>query len=780
MVTYMEVSSPFEDLSGIGSPGVDRLPMMPQDPYAYVEAALQAPYLLTMCLFMPPEDDVLPDQEQPLPAAVSPTFNLPRYIFEFDLKEDPEKDPKEDDEDPADYLTDRDDDDDDEEESSRDDADDEKEDKDEEEEHPALADSVPLPIHCVTARIVDVREVTLPPQERLCIALGLRFEVIRLGETIRERRDTDKIHKRLDDTQDDRLLMSSQLNMLRRDRYAYARIARLMECEARLSLETWVQSMDASDTAHAEKMAPKRTMRSTLAITTTTTTTPMTNAQLKALIDQGVANALAACDIDRSQNGEDNHDSGTGMRRQAPPARECTYQDFMKCKTLYFKSTEEVIELTQWFKRMETVFCISNCTVENQIKFATCTLLESALTWMFPKESDKIERYIGGLSNMIHRSVMASKLKTMQDVIEFTTELMDKKINTFAERQAKNKRNLEDTLKNNQNQQQNKKQNTSKAYTAGVGHLACDCRSTKNANTANNQKGTRAGQKYTCFECGAQGHFKREFPKLKNNNHGNQGRNGNAPAKVYTVGHAETNLYSNIITGSEDFMVYCDASHKGLGAVFMQREKLITYASCQLKIHEKNYTTRDLELRSIVFALKIWRHYLYGTKCTVFTDHKSLQHILDQKVLNMRQRRWLELLSDYEYEIRYHPGKADVVADALSHIERDKALRVRALVMTIDLGLPKQILNAQTEERKPNNIKNKDVRGMLTENSKDPEKLRMEKLEPYVDGTLCLNGRSWLPCYGDLRNVIMYESYKSKYSIYPGSDKMYQYMKKLY
>nr|GFB56659.1 putative reverse transcriptase domain-containing protein [Tanacetum cinerariifolium] len=108
--------------------------------------------------------------------------------------------------------------------------------------------------------------------------------------------------------------------------------------------------------------------------------------------------------------------------------------------------------------------------------------------------------------------------------------------------------------------------------------------------------------------------------------------------------------------GSEDFIVYCDASNKGLGAVLMQREKVISYASRQLKIHEKNYTTHDLELGALVFALKICRHYLYGTKCTVFTDHKSLQHILDQKELNMRQRRWLELLSDYDCEIRYHPG----------------------------------------------------------------------------------------------------------------------------
>ncbi|GJV06508.1 putative reverse transcriptase domain-containing protein [Tanacetum coccineum] len=231
--------------------------------------------------------------------------------------------------------------------------------------------------------------------------------------------------------------------------------------------------------------------------------------------------------------------------------------------------------------------------------------------------------------------------------------------------------------------------------------------------------------------------------------------------------------------GSEDFIAYCDASKKGLGAVLMQREKVISYASRQLKIHEKNYMTHDLELGAVVFALKIWRHYLYGTKCTVFIDHKSLQHILDQKELNMRQRRWLELLSDYDCEIRYHPGKANVVADALSRKEREP-LRVRVLVMTIGLDLPKQILKAQTESRKPKNIKKEDVGGILVENSKDLEKLKTEKLEPYTDGTLCLNDRSWLPCYDDLRTVIMCESHKSKYSIHPGSDKMYQDMKKLY
>nr|GEU57629.1 reverse transcriptase domain-containing protein [Tanacetum cinerariifolium] len=155
--------------------------------------------------------------------------------------------------------------------------------------------------------------------------------------------------------------------------------------------------------------------------------------------------------------------------------------------------------------------------------------------------------------------------------------------------------------------------------------------------------------------------------------------------------------------------------------------EVIAYASCQQKVHEKNYTTYDLELGAVVSTLKIWRHYLYRTKCTVFPDHKSLQHILDQKELNMRQRRW-----------------------------------VRALVMTIGLDLPKQILKAQTEARKPENIKKEDAGDMLIENAKNPEAIRTKKLEPSADGTICLNSRIRLPCYGDLQTVIMYESYKSK------------------
>ncbi|GKB27532.1 putative reverse transcriptase domain-containing protein [Tanacetum coccineum] len=180
--------------------------------------------------------------------------------------------------------------------------------------------------------------------------------------------------------------------------------------------------------------------------------------------------------------------------------------------------------------------------------------------------------------------------------------------------------------------------------------------------------------------------------------------------------------------GTEDFVVYCGASLKGFGAVLMQREK---------------------------------RHYLYGTKCVVFTDHKSLQYILNQKELNMRQHRWIELLSDYDCEIRYHPGKANVVADALIRKERPKPSRVRALMMTVHNDLPKQIREAQEEAMKKKNVKDENLGRMIK-----------QIFEFRPDGTRCFENRVWLPRFNGLRELIMQESHKSKYSIHLGSDKM--------
>ncbi|GJR03430.1 zinc finger, CCHC-type containing protein [Tanacetum coccineum] len=211
----------------------------------------------------------------------------------------------------------------------------------------------------------------------------------------------------------------------------------------------------------------------------------------------------------------------------------------------------------------------------------------------------------------------------------------------------------------------------------------------------------------------------------------------------------------------EDFVVYCDASNQGLGCVLMQRGKVIAYASRQLKTHEKNYTTHDLELGAVVFALKTWRHYLYGTKSVIYTDHKSLQHIFDQKELNMRQRRWIELFSDYECEIRYHPGKANVVADALSRKERLKPRRVRAMAVTIQAGMREMIQAAQSEALKQENVLMENLHGLDQQ---------MEKKE---GESLYFMDRIWVPLVGSVRTMIMDEAHRSKYYVHPRADKMY-------
>ncbi|GJR18706.1 putative reverse transcriptase domain-containing protein [Tanacetum coccineum] len=287
-------------------------------------------------------------------------------------------------------------------------------------------------------------------------------------------------------------------------------------------------------------MAPKRrTTRlnpsaTPTPVTDTHTTTSVTNAQIQAMINEGVTAALAARDATR--NGDDSHTSGTGVRRPVQV------------------KGNDVVTYSQRFQEL-ALMCDR----------------------MFPEEIDQVEKYVGGLPDTIHGSVMATKPKTMQDAIEFTTELMDKKINTWAERQADNKRKSDDTARNNQNQQPNKRQNTGRAYAAGngdrrpyggpkplcskcnyhhegpcapkchkcnrFGHLGRDCKNPLNVNTGANQR--------ACFECGAQGHFKKDCPKLKNNNNrGNQAGNAKAQAKVYAVGNAGANPDNNVVTGT--------------------------------------------------------------------------------------------------------------------------------------------------------------------------------------------------------------------------------------
>nr|GEU91850.1 hypothetical protein [Tanacetum cinerariifolium] len=957
---------------------------------------------------MPPEDEILLAEQQPLPAADSPTTDSQGYI--------PESDPEED---LAYYLAEGGDDDDNDDESFDDDEDDddveedEDEDKKEEEEHPALVNSIPPPpVHHVTARMSireqpptpvwfeaeidrllaipspppsplppcptyplgyraamiwlraetpsasnllapDVLEVTLLLQKRLCITLGLRYKVgesssaaaarptggfsldygfvATLDDEIRRdpkreacyeitdtwdemlvgrpeelatdetkwgrrmtnfvttvRQDTDEIYVRLDNAQEDRALISRRVNLLYRDRRDHAQTARLMETEARLSCQAW-------------KIAPKRTTRSTAATTTTTTTTSVTDAKLKALIDQGVAHALAARDADRSRNGKDSH--ATRM---------------------------EVIELTQWLERMETVFLISNCTVENQIKFATCTLLVSALTcwnshvmtvgpdvayamtwtnlrkkmadkycqrgeikklegelWnlrvksndvvgynqrfqelalfcvqMFPEESYKVKRYVGGLPNVLHGSVVASRPKKMQEEIEMAIQ------------------------------------------------------SAISTNTANNQNVTGIVQKRTCFECGAQGHFKRECPKLKNNNRVNQARNANAPAKVYTVGHARTNPDSNVVTknhsyslGNETLIVHGDGSDQGnetrLNIISCTKMQNYMLEGCHVFLaHVTTKETKDksekkrLEDVSIVQdfpevflkdlpGLPLTRQVEFqinlipGTAPVVRASYRlapseikelsdQLKELSDKGFIRPRLSVYskIDLRSGYrqlliseedipktafrtrygQYEFQVMPfglmNAPSVFIDHMNYVckpyldkfmivfiddiliysknkeehkeylklilellkkeelyakfskcefwipkkgvkfdwgEKQKAafqLIKQKLCSAPSLALPEGsgdfvvycdashkglgavlMQRVKTDAQKPKNIKKKDVRGMLIENSKDPEKLRTEKLETCVDGTLCLNGKSWLSCYDDLRTVIMHESH---------------------
>ncbi|GKA86651.1 putative reverse transcriptase domain-containing protein [Tanacetum coccineum] len=664
------------------------------------------------------------------------------------------------------------------------------------------------------------------------------------------KQDTDEIYRRLDDAHDDRSLMSGQLNLLCRDRHAHARTARLMESKARASCEAWVQSMDVNDMTHSKVRAPWTTVLAHQ--------TEIGDLRMAALHSQQTPVRDPAHPNVPEEAGkreghqkrkcvEDIHDSGMGGMETISLSRECTYPDFMKCKPLYFKGTDGVVELTQCAR---TWWNFHVRTVGHDVAYAmTWTNLKRMMTdkyclkgvikkpevemWNLKVKgtdvSDKIERYVGGLPDMIHGSVMASKPKTMQDAIEFATELMDKKIHTFAKRQSENKSKQDDNQ-----QQQNKRQNTGRAYTAGsdnrVGHLARDCRSTANANTANNQRGTRAFG------------------------------NGNAPAKVYAVGHAGTYPDSNVVMGtsqiditpttldhyydveladeriisfdviigmdwlakyqavivcaekiiripwgnetliihgdgsnqgnktrlniilctktqnymlkgchvflahvttketedksekkrlediqdfpkvfsedlpdpakiesikdwaspktpmeihqflglagyyrrfiegfskiaksmtkltqkgvkfdwgSGDFVVYCDASHKGLGDVLMQREKVIAYASQLFKIHEKNYTTHDLELGSVIVDRL--------TKSAIFIPMRETDPM--ERLARMYLKKEKKALgTNLDMSAAYHPqtdGQSKRTIQTLKDM-----LRAYVIDIEIGFGLP--------------------------------------------------------------------------------------------
>ncbi|GJW26804.1 putative reverse transcriptase domain-containing protein [Tanacetum coccineum] len=335
----------------------------------------------------------------------------------------------------------------------------------------------------------------------------------------------------------------------------------------------------------------------------------MTPETIQAMIDRAIKINSTHTQDDASQS------SGGGLRRPMQPARVCSYTDFMKCQPLNFKGTEGVFGLSQWLKNIEPVFHISGCAVDNQVNFATCTLLGVALTWWnghvrtlghdaayaitwgtlkkkmtdkyFPKElalmctkfladeTEKVDKYISGLPDNIHRNVMSARPKTLDDAIELANDLMEQKLRTYAERQNDNKRKADDSSRNNQ--QPHKKQNVARAYTAGPGEKKAytgnlplctkcnyhhtrqcapkcgnckryglatnDCR--VNTNNNNNNKNRKAG---ACYECGNTGHIKKNCPKLKN--HVNSNRNGTTQGRAYALGGRDASPDSNVITGT--------------------------------------------------------------------------------------------------------------------------------------------------------------------------------------------------------------------------------------
>jgi hypothetical protein len=239
----------------------------------------------------------------------------------------------------------------------------------------------------------------------------------------------------------------------------------------------------------------------------------------------------------------------------------------------------------------------------------------------------------------------------------------------------------------------------------------------------------------------------------------------------------------------KSFFIYCDASGQGLGCVLMQDGHMVAYTSRQLRKHEVNYLTHGLELATVIHALKIWMHYLMGKRCELYTDHKSLKYIFTQSNLNLRQRRWLELIKNYDIEIKYQPGKANMVADTLSrrsHVsqlvvqsipfelceEFDKLnLRIiantEAMEMEVGSSLLQEIRRGQGDDEKIQQIKHN---------------IKEEKSHGFFedDGVLWYKWRIYVPTVKELKDKILHKAHESTYSIHLGENKMYHDLKATY
>nr|GEX99444.1 putative reverse transcriptase domain-containing protein [Tanacetum cinerariifolium] len=571
-----------------------------------------------------------------------------------------------------------------------------------------------------------------------------------------------------------------------------------------------------------QKMAPKRTTRSTPVIATpaSETTTSVTNAQLHAIIDQGISAALAVRAANR--NGDDSHTSGMGRHVQV--ARECTYLDFLKCQPLNFKGTEGVVGL----------------------------------------KIDKIERYVDGLPDTIHGSVMATKPKTMQDSIEFSNELMNKKINTWAERQADNKRKSDDTTQNN-HQQPNKRQNTRRAYAAGNGdkraYEGLRPRCTKLGKAEVNPDNNVVTAKYhaiiICAEKIVRIPFGDEILIVRGDGSINKHR-----TRLNIISYTKTqeyltkgcHVFLENITATKDedkskgkrledlpvvqefleiFLRTCRAPYRlapsKMKELVEQLHELMdkgfirpsssTWGAPVLFVKKKDGSFwmcidyRELNKLTVKNCYPLPRiddlfDQLQGSSIYSKINMRSGYHqfvivFIDDILIYSKSKKeheghirvqFLGHVNDCR-GIHVDPAKIESIKDSFDWGDKQEAAfqRIKQKLCSASiLALPEGSKDfvvyydasiqglAQTEARKPENIKNEYIGGMLIENAKNPKAIRTEKLEPSADGTLCLNSRSWLPCYGDLRTVIMHESHKSKYSIHPGSEKMYQDIKKLY
>ncbi|GJT52019.1 putative reverse transcriptase domain-containing protein [Tanacetum coccineum] len=564
--------------------------------------------------YLVPSNDEVPIEDQPLPADASPTALSPGYVADFDPSEDPE-------EDPAEYPTDR--------EDNDDDDDDDDDEEEEEEEHLAPTDSTTLPFvdpvtsvedteafktdesaltptHTsptyveaplgyrvamirssvapplpslapspplllpATYRKEDVPKADVPPWKRLCLTTpSPRFEVGKSSAAVAARQPGLDVTPATDYNFVDTVDVTPGRPMSREVVYGITVV-----------WDDMVGDMEGRAPTTLEELSQRVTdLAATLARDTHEMYVQFVNAQddralqrarddaaIKALIAQGVADALAEYEEHRSSgNGDDSHDSRSG-RRIERAAGECTYSDLLKCQPLNFKGTEGVVGLTQWFKKMEFVFHISNCNVTCQIKFATCTLLGNALTWwnshvmvfdilsynqrfhelalmcsrMFLEESDEVEKYVGGLPDMIQGSVMAFKPKTMLDNVArpYTTGPGEKKV------YGRSKPLCPKCNYHHDGKCAPRCNNCKK-----VGHLARDCRSLVAA--ANNQRAPVENLRVvTCFECGVEGHYKKDWTKLKNNNRRNQAENGGATTRAYAAGNAGKNPDANVVMGT--------------------------------------------------------------------------------------------------------------------------------------------------------------------------------------------------------------------------------------